>query len=191
MKAQHSAVGLIGALALWALLPLAEAQTAMAQTTMTQTHQTQHKLQEIRIEIPVGVLGQVEARQMIPAAFLAVLAQVTKRPMLSPTAEAEIVYGEDGEPQARLQHFGDKAYGLAMHATPIASGQGVHGEQGTWRFYGLPPGLHLAGSHRAQYRHEDNYIALTYQSADPAVGELLKAWFGREIMTLISYDRAH
>jgi hypothetical protein len=149
-------------------------------------------MQDIQIEIPVAVMGQVQNNRMVPAAYLALLAQLTGRPELPSSGKSEILYDPFGEPSERIETFGDAQYGLEMRATPIASGQGVHGEAGTWHFWGLPDGIVLRGYHYLDMRGSPyNEIRLSFQSQDPALAAQIESHFGRAIMTVIAYDRAH
>lgn len=149
-------------------------------------------MQEIQIEIPIAVIGKIQHEHMVPAAYLTLLAQLTGRPQLPIAGKSEIQTDESGEPSERIETFGDAQYGLEMRATPIASSMGVHGEAGTWLFWGLPDGIVLRGYHYLDMRGSPyNEIRLSYTCSDPALAEHITSHFGRAIMTAIAYDRAH
>lgn len=147
-------------------------------------------MQSLIIEIPDAVMGQV--RTMIPAAYLDLLARLTGQGVLSSAGTSRIEYNDSGEPEKRLETWGDQAYGLQMEATPIASGYGVHGESADWQFAGLPAGIELKGSHSLDLRGgPHNYLAIFFRCQDPRQEALIRQSFGREIQGLIAYDRAH
>lgn len=148
--------------------------------------------QSLNIEIPNTVMGQIHHDKMIPAAYLDLLARLAQQPPLPVLAESRLVYNEWGDPEARIETYGNKQYGLEMQASPIASGIGIHGEVGDWSFYGLPAGLNLRGQHYLDLRGSDhNQLTLTFQGQTPEQEALIHKWFAREIITLISYDRFH
>lgn len=122
---------------------------------------------DLHIEIPAAVSMRVQQQRRVPEVYLSLLAQLLGRPPLSLLGQSEIVYDAEDEPIERIERFGDSTYGAEMRATPIVSGMGVHGEAGTWDFFGLPPGLWLRGYHYLDLRGSRyNEIRLSYTCDD-------------------------
>ncbi len=92
------------------------------------------------------------------------LAAATHREAITDPPRSEIEYDEWVNPKRRIEQYGDTEYGLKLTADPIASGIGVHGECGSWTFYGLPEDVTLEAESRLDMRGgHANFVSVTVE----------------------------
>lgn len=86
----------------------------------------------------------------ISLAYIGILRELTNTPIVSETSSETIE--DQGFEIGRKILYGDKKLGISLTSRIIESSAGIHGEDSTWKFYGLPSGIELIGYSRIDYR---------------------------------------
>ncbi len=117
------------------------------------------------------------ARQPFEREALALLALLADAQPLELTACAQ----REIEPGTWDWHivrtWGDHRYGLVMTSRPIESGQGVHGEDSSYEFRGLPGGLSASGQSNLDMRLGGS-MTVNVSGCDSWLATTIRARFG-------------
>ncbi|MCP4134127.1 MAG: hypothetical protein GY754_24355 [bacterium] len=141
------------------------------------------------VDIPASKVRAVSEGGSIEKELLGILSFCCGREIISGEPVADMKYDDCVGPVERTVFFGDRSYGLLLKAAPIISGVGVHGEEGVWKFYGLPPGITIGAKSRLDMRGWGrNFFSLEMKGDNTRIGECIEYAeenFAREIKKII------
>jgi hypothetical protein len=140
---------------------------------------------ELKIDIPGKSVRAVSEGHCIEKELLQILSFCTGRDIITKDSESNLRYDEYSMPLGRTEKYGDRKYGISMSAQPIQSGVGVHGEDGEWRFFGLPDGIKITAHSRLDMRGGvNNFYSLKISGDNIRIKECIeyvKSVFGKKV----------